>query len=90
VQQGHAQRLAKAATEAERQALLRRGDVVMRSLYRASVGGAQAAAIANWREVSVPQVIRMMQVEKDSLQDLSIEGWASEADQEDPNMELEF
>ena len=78
------------ATESERQELLRRAGVVMGSLYRISVDAANAGTVANWREISVPKVIRFMHVDYDGLNKLDIRGFAAERGQEDPNMPLEF
>jgi hypothetical protein len=87
VRQSH---IPKAATEAERQHLRQQAGSVMSCLHRVSVDGLQAVTLANWREVSVPQVIRLLRVELDGLTDLTIDGYASPGAQQDANMQLEF
>jgi hypothetical protein len=76
-------------TAAERDALIASGELVMRSLYRVSIRGANARLVSDWRAVPESRVLHLLVLEKDGLRDLSIaQGGAEEAT--DPNMPPEF
>ena len=64
--------------------------LVMRSLYRAAVESEAAAAVANWRSVSVGEVANVMRVEHDVVSGIMITQSAGRRLVEDPNEPLEF
>jgi hypothetical protein len=77
------------ATPRERQQILRTASPVMMSLYRVRVDASKLAAAGNWRNLTIPQIIPLMAVERDGLQTLSINSDIS-AEAEDVDMPLEF
>jgi hypothetical protein len=81
----------KAATEAERRELEKRGAVMMACLYRVSIDASQAMGVANWRAISIPRVMQLMRVDYDAMAGLKLADFPGEAPlNEDPQMELEF
>lgn len=81
----------KAATEAERRELEKRGAVMMACLYRVTIDASQATGVASWRAISVPRVIQLMRVDYDAMGGLKLADFPGELPpQEDPEMELEF
>ncbi len=77
------------ATDEERRHLRSRAEVVMSNLYRVSVDGKRAGAVADWREISTSQVLSMMVVEFDRVDEVEIEKGLGGAGV-DPDMPLEF
>ena len=59
-------------SEAEREALLKGAETVLRSVYRISIRSDSAHAVSNWRAASEWQVLRLATVEKDGLRDITI------------------
>jgi hypothetical protein len=80
------------ATEVERQALLRKGALIMRCVYRTSIDGDAARSVTNWRSLSLSKVMQMLQVEHDGIDMIQISSRTAVADADayDPNMQLEF
>jgi hypothetical protein len=64
--------------------------LAMRSLFRASVEGNKAGDVANWRRLSISQVLTMMKVEHDVLATLVITKGDRNGLMLDPNEPLEF
>lgn len=61
-------------TEGERRELWSRAPLVMDKLYRMSMDGAAARSVADWRRISVSDLIRRMTVEYDGFEKLTING----------------
>lgn len=72
----------RAITEGER--------LTMRSLFRASVDAATASQVANWRRVSILEVMRLMKVDRNLLPQITIFNTGKTAAPLDPNEPLEF
>lgn len=64
--------------------------LVMRSLYRASIGASEAATIASWRGASAADAARVMNVEHDVVSGILINKSSGRRLTEDPNEPLEF
>lgn len=64
--------------------------LVMRSLYRAVIDADKAAAVANWRRISLGQVESMMNVEHDVISGVMITKGRRTGARVDPNEPLEF
>jgi hypothetical protein len=63
----------------------------MRSLYRASIDAATASQVANWRRLSLPEVMRLMKIDHNLLPRLTIFNTGKPAAAPlDPNEPLEF
>jgi hypothetical protein len=77
------------ATAAEREELLKSGEMVMRSLHRISIRAASAQLVSDWRAVSASSVLSLVVLEKDGLRDLKISN-LGRAETWDPKMPLEF
>jgi cell division protein FtsB len=74
------------ASEAERESLIEKGDIVNMALYRMSLDEAAARAIPNWRQASLSRVIKIISLDHDGLINLTIvpssAGWSGAG--EDP------
>jgi hypothetical protein len=64
--------------------------LTMRSLYRASIDAATASQVANWRRLSLADVIRLMKVDHNLLPQITIFNTGKTAAPLDPNEPLEF
>jgi hypothetical protein len=81
----------KAATEAERKELEKRGAVIMSCLYRISIDASKAATVPSWRAISVPRVMELMRVDYDGISNLKIGDLPLNVPLNvDPDMQLEF
>lgn len=81
----------QAATEAERKELEKRGAVIMACLYRVSIDASKAAAVPNWRTISIPRVIELMRVDYDGISSLTVSALPLNVPRDiDPDMQLEF
>lgn len=77
------------ATPEERKALVKTGELIMRSLYRVAVDGSAVPVGKQWRSMSEPAVLRLAVVEKDKFSDMTI-SQENRRDTRDPDMPLEF
>lgn len=81
----------KAATEAERRELEKRGAVIMSCLYRISIDASKAASVPSWRAISIPRVMELMRVDYDGISNLKIGDLPLNVPRDvDPDMQLEF
>jgi hypothetical protein len=81
----------KAATEAERKELEKRGAVIMSCLYRISIDASKAATVPSWRAISIPRVMELMRVDYDGIGNLKIGDLPLNVPLNvDPDMQLEF
>jgi hypothetical protein len=81
----------KAATDAERKELEKRGAVIMSCLYRISIDASKAATVPSWRAISVPRVMELMRVDYDGISNLQIGDLPLNVPLNvDPDMQLEF
>src|SRR5688572_17479020 len=81
----------KAATEAERKELEKRGAVMMTCLYRVVIDASKASRVASWRAISIPRVIELMNVDYNGITDLKLGDLpVNVPPDEDPDMQLEF
>lgn len=79
------------ATEAERREISSRGSTVMDKLYRMSLGAEVARSVADWRRISLGELLGKMTVEYDGLRTLELnKGWGAPAAHDDPNTPLQF
>lgn len=82
-------RIATNVPAAERDELLRTAPVTMGALYTVTIDGDRAEAIHNWREISPAAIIKLMRVDYDGFNTLTItQGVETLA--EDPDAPLEF
>ncbi|MBN8248474.1 MAG: hypothetical protein J0L84_13670 [Verrucomicrobia bacterium] len=80
-----------AATPAERREILSRAPEVMDKLYRMRMDGATAMTIADWRRVSVSELLRRMTVDYDGFDKLTLsQGDGSSGPGSDPETPLKF
>jgi hypothetical protein len=81
----------KAATDAERKELEKRGAVMMACLYRVTIDASQAMRVGSWRAISIPQVMQIIRVDYDGMTGLKLGDLPADLPwREDPEMELEF
>ncbi len=78
------------ASAEDREALRDTGELVMRSVYRISVAGSAINQVADWAGLPEASVLRLANVEKDSLSTARISGKARRGSSADPVMPLEF
>jgi len=81
----------RAATDAERKELEKRGAVIMACLYRITIDESKAVAVPSWRAISIPRVIELMRVDYDGISNLQISDLPLHIPPNvDPDMQLEF
>ncbi len=87
----YSRRMPPDPTPEEREAMMKEAGLIMGVIHRASVEAPQAATVSNWRKISIPEVLRIMKMERDKIPNLDFGRWVplKEA-QEDPDMPLEF
>lgn len=77
------------ASADERAALSKTAELVMRSVYRISIQGSTIGQVHNWSDLPESSVLRLANVDKDTLTTARISGTATGA-RSDPLMPLEF
>jgi hypothetical protein len=81
----------KAATDEERKELEKRSRTIMVCIYRIVIDESRAAFVPSWRDISIPRVKDMMHLDYDGITGLKLTDVVrGPAEEEDPNMPLEF